>query len=323
MNPVWMANSIHFPRHGTVRNSPATASHIVRKLDLCHELDALRRAITMKTFATIVALCVSGGGFFGLAHGQSTTTIEKISSIAAASQCAAYEWKDRGVAPVAYMKGIAIVYARAVCHPERPDVKAASSPVAAPGKDAENSDGLSWYRSRFSAAGISKARNSKDYLRQTYVLLLGLGMRESSGQHCIGRDTASKFESSEGTTAGLFQASLQAHDSDPSLDTLYAYYKSNPNECLLDIFKKDVSCTLSDWKNWGTGEGAEWQKFTKICPAFATDFAAVVLRKNGGHEGQFGPIVERETEILPACDAMLHDVQKLLEKDPKTCADLH
>jgi hypothetical protein len=284
-------------------------------LQLNREFIMKARTIFLATSVLTVSLC-------GAAHALSPNTIQKISEIAERSRCATYDWKDRGVAPKAYMRGMALVFARAICHPERENVKVASSPVPVPSKAAENSDGLRWYNSRFSALGIAQVRNGLDNLRHTFTLLVGLGMRESTGQHCTGRDMTANFNTSDSAEAGLFQTSWGAHSSDPSLAKLFAHYKANPSECLLNVFSKGVSCPPSDWKNWGKGEGAEWQKLTKKCPAFAADYAAVVLRKNGGHAGEFGPIVRREAELLPACHSMLQDVQKLIVTNPELCADL-
>src|SRR6185369_11724644 len=57
---------------------------------------------------------------------QAPSVVDQIGRIAANSPCARVRWKDRGLAPAAYMRGMALVYARAVCHPERADVQVVS-----------------------------------------------------------------------------------------------------------------------------------------------------------------------------------------------------
>ena len=45
-------------------------------------------------------------------------------------------------------------------------------------------------------------------LRRLFVLLMGLGMRESSGQYCEGRDRSAHNTSADTAEAGLFQVSF-------------------------------------------------------------------------------------------------------------------
>ena len=50
----------------------------------------------------------------------------------------------------------------------------------------DDKDALSWYRSNFTAKGMSNEIAGADTLRHLFVLMLGLGMRESRGHHCEG-----------------------------------------------------------------------------------------------------------------------------------------
>jgi hypothetical protein len=75
-------------------------------------------------------------------------------------------------------------------------------------------------------------------------------------------------------------------------------------------------------KTGGSGEGAAWQKLTKACPAFATEYAAVVVRKSGGHLGEFGPLRKHKAQVAPVCESMLSEVQKLVESNPELCSTL-
>ena len=54
----------------------------------------------------------------------------------------------------------------------------------------KSSDVLAWYDPQFRAAGMENAVSGADTLRHLFVLLFGLGMRESSGRYCAGRDTS-------------------------------------------------------------------------------------------------------------------------------------
>src|ERR1700684_1036431 len=55
--------------------------------------------------------------------------ITALRTIASQSQCAAHNWTARGKAPRSYIEGVTLVFARAVCHPERADVQAVSASV--------------------------------------------------------------------------------------------------------------------------------------------------------------------------------------------------
>ena len=129
---------------------------------------------------------VSGGSSSGgsSSGGSTPGSVAALESIASSSACASRSFHNRGRAPSGYVKGVALTYARAVCNPTRSDVVAASR--AETGDD--DSDALSWYHSNFAAAGMSNASSGRATLRHTYTLLLALGMQESSGKHCEGRD---------------------------------------------------------------------------------------------------------------------------------------
>ena len=68
-------------------------------------------------------------------------------------------------------------------------------------------DALSWYRSNFAAIGLNNDEDGIDTMRHLFVLLMGLGMRESSGQFCCGRDQSASNTASDTCEAGLFQSS--------------------------------------------------------------------------------------------------------------------
>jgi hypothetical protein len=147
-----------------------------------------------------------------------------------------------------------------------------------------------------------------DTLRHLFVLLIGLGMRESSGRYCEGRDRAADNTTADTAEAGLFQTSYNASLESPLLPKLFAHYAANPDG-FVSVFKEGVRCTAANLENYGSGPGAEFQRLSKACPAFAAEFAAVGLRVDRSH---WGPVNRREAEIRPECDAMLQEVQATL-----------
>lgn len=253
---------------------------------------------------------------------QSQSALDRIGTIAESSTCASVNWRDRGRAPKAYMRGMALVYARAVCQKERADVLVVSSASAPSGSLADKKDALTWYQPEFAALGMSNATDGVDTLRHAYTLLIGLGMRESSGRYCVGRDLSANFTTADSAEAGLFQTSFGARAQHPALSALHQHYKADTSGCLLDTFSKGVSCKASDAKNHGVGEGVQWQQLTKTCPAFSAEYAAVLIRAHGGSHSEFGPIRKKKAELIPACEGMLKQVEDLVRSAPEVCSAL-
>jgi hypothetical protein len=257
--------------------------------------------------------------------------LAKIRNIASKSECATYNWKGRGHPPAGYIPGVAQIFARAVCHPESADVKVASSAAGAAQGDG---DGLVVYQPDFEAAGMRNDVAGVDTLRHAYTLLIGLGMRESSGAYCEGRDVSACFNDGDSAEAGLFQTSYGAHQHSPALGMLFAHYAADQRGCLLDKFKGPVcqvrksqnpDCPDADSNPVGRPPGLDWQKLTKSCPAFATEYGVVVLRTHAGptkEHGEFGPIINHQVELHFNCDVMLHQVQTYVEQNPSICSEL-
>jgi hypothetical protein len=249
-----------------------------------------------------------------------------------ASECSSYRWLDRGVASEGYVQGVAITYARALCHPERPEVKAAS--VAADSSVHKN-DGLLAYASKFQALGFDNKKSGSTALRSTYAMLIGLGVRESSGKFCEGRDVSMCFSEADSAEAGLIQTSFGASKALPDLRDLFDIYKNNRRDCLVDEFGGPKICRVRKSSNpdcpdttsdvAGSGPGAEWQRLTKTCPAFAVEYGAVILRKKGGSgsngtpKGEFGPIRTGKVELISACVAMLEKIELIVVEKPEGC----
>lgn len=253
---------------------------------------------------------------------SSEGTIETIRKLAAAPGCIAPDprigWRNRGSAPKAYIEGMALVFARSVCENSRPDVKIASSPYSSSPASAKY-DALSSYYDTFTSKGFSNNISAVDTLRRTYTFLIGLGMMESSGRYCVGRDLSANFTTAESAEAGLFQTSWGVHRVDSTLEALFDQYNKSDRRCFSEVFTRNISCDAKDAITYGTGIGADWQRLTKACPAFATEYAAVVLRKSGGSAGEFGPVRKQQVEIIPACDSMLQKVQAYVESTPGAC----
>lgn len=206
-----------------------------------------------------------------------------------------------------YIKGMAAAYALVYCKLKNGDLAALN--MAGPVTLDASLDALVWYKDRFEEEGLSTPIHSVDILRHLFVLLTGLGMRESSGKFCAGRDTTAENTSAETAEAGLFQTSFNATVASPLLAGLITKYAGSTK--LLDIFKEGVSCRGHDLENFGEGVGLEFQRLSKACPAFAVEFAALALRHLRTH---WGPINTHAAEIRLECDNLLKQVQAEVDK---------
>jgi hypothetical protein len=233
--------------------------------------------------------------------------ISTITRIAEESAAADIRWKDRGPAPRGYIKGMALVFARCYCKLQAGDPVAIAMAKANTGNT--DRDALAWYAQKLHNAGLNVDASGVATLRHLFVLLIGLGMRESSGRYCEGRDRSADNVKAETAEAGLFQTSFNARSASSLLPTIFQSYTNDPAG-FLEIFREGVKSTEADLNNFGTGAGQAFQKLSKESPAFATEFAAIVLRNQRSH---WGPINRKEVEIKPACNDMLKEVRNAVD----------
>lgn len=232
---------------------------------------------------------------------------DMIKEVVKGSSCASYAWKNRGVAPLAYMNGMALMYAKQVCGQGSEFIK--------PDKITGNYklySGPKPYQDALAYYGISGGELN------TYTFLIGLGMRESSGRYATGRDYTRNFIKSDSAEAGLFQMAYVARVFNKELEPLYKDFASGKRSCELATFKDEKSSKTksTDSKTYGTGEGAEWQKLMKRCPAASAAWAAILVRSQLRH---FGPIIRKEVEYRNDCREMLKKVEAIAK--PR-CAQL-
>lgn len=242
--------------------------------------------------------------------------IDKISDAARGSPVVQIDWPDRGRAPLGYVEGMALVFGRLCCKLSADDAAVAEMAKAATA-DA-SVDALAHYAQQYAALGMNNSTDGVDTLRHLLVLMIGLGMRESSGRHCEGRDMSAENDSAETAEAGLFQTSWNARTAHESLVPIFVAYRGNPSG-FVETFKKGVSCSETSWKNWGEGDGFEFQQLSKKSPAFAVEFAAVGLRWRRRH---WGPINTKAAELRRECDDLMREVQAIVAATPGACDDL-
>lgn len=280
-------------------------------------MKALRNDVQLKTlfFVARIGLIVLFASAIFCVTAFSATPLDEIKAIGANSACGNYPWRNRGKTTRGFAKGHALMFAYALCHQARPEVRLVMQSKTGDGKH----DALTHYEGALTRIGLDFEVGGTDTLRATYVLLYGLAQRESSGKYCEGRDLSSDFTSANSAEAGLYQASWGANRLSLEMKNLFDKYENNERGCMLDVFKEGAVCKSSSAKNWGKGIGAEWQRLTKECPAFATEYAAILIRLSGGSRGEFGPLRNMAAEVRPECDLMLKAVQSYVGRNPNVC----
>jgi len=245
----------------------------------------------------------------GLPPVLSDADIENITQIAMNSPIARYNWRDRGMAPPGYTKGFALSFANVY---RKLKVGHAPSIEMAKAKTTNSKDVLVVYAAEFAALGMDNNTAGADTLRHLYALQLGLGMRESSGRHCEGRDMSASNVTSDTAEAGLYQTSYNARSCSPTFGQEFNEYgpaTGNP-QGFLNVFAEGVYCNASSWQNYGSGDGAKFQRMCKEQPAFAVETCAIVLRNLCNH---YGPINRKEAQLRQDAADMLMAVQNYID----------
>jgi hypothetical protein len=203
---------------------------------------------------------------------------------------------------------MALVFARVYCKLLSGNAYAVEMAKADTGNSSK--DALSHYASLFDNLGMDNDASGVDTLRHLFVLLLGLGMRESSGRYCEGRDISANNVSSETAESGLFQTSWNAREGNQELlQKLFSEYRAKPVG-FMEVFKEGVTVRPNNLQNFGSGDGEDFQRLSKECPAFAAEFAAIGLRNIRTH---WGPINTHAAELRPEADRMFLRIQQAVD----------
>lgn len=244
-------------------------------------------------------------------EGLDVGLVKVIKQCAKNSQLASYDWKDRGRAPIGYVQGVALSLALAQTKLKANDPLAVS--MAQADRKEPGADALSWYSDKFAARGMDNSKPGLDTLRHLFVLLMGLGMRESSG-----RCSEGAFENftAVAAEAGLFQTSWDIALASPLIPVLLETFWADPNG-FLSTFAEGVTIEADGLVNYGTGDGARFQFLAKFCPLFSCFVAAIGLRYRRTH---WGPINRYEVELVKEADDLLKAVQAIVSAHPAPVA---
>ncbi len=228
----------------------------------------------------------------------------QIYTMAATSEIADYPWPDRGIAPTGYIAGISLAFAYAVHQGDDDDAVNVMSQAQG---NAEK-DALAWYNAEFAKLNMSNKTAGVDTLRHLFVMQMGLGMRESSGRYCEGRDLSADNVESDTCEAGLFQTSWNIRSGSPIIEPLIFDFWDNPRG-FLQQFKVGITATENNLNSYGTGDGVRYQFLSRFAPLFTVMVTGVGMRVLRQH---WGPINRREVTIKKEADDLLKDVQELV-----------
>jgi uncharacterized protein (TIGR02594 family) len=250
-------------------------------------------------------------GSIGL--GLSNEQILEITKIAENSKIATYDWPGRGRAPTGYTVGVALCFAAAQTQ------LALNNPAAVfaaqPDSKKPDTDALSWYAAEFKTIGLDISQPGIDTLRALFTLMLGLGMRESSGLYYTGKDPGASNTTADTCEAGAWQTSWNIRSACPYIPPLLSRFWENPNG-FLPNFKQNITPKPADLLTYGTGgsDGARYQWLAKYAPAFTAAVTGLGLRTLRKH---WGPVNRKEVTLSRDAAAMLQAVQSyMLEPEP-------
>lgn len=244
--------------------------------------------------------------------GLTADQIADILALAQASPLMMYSWRDRGIAPVGYIPGMCLVFGLAM----QWSLEGCTivDAMAQADRNDPDTDVLSWYRAEMTALGWNNSGSGPDTLRHLFALMIGLGMRESSGRYCEGRDLSASNVEPDTAEAGTFQTSWNIKSASPQIPDLAEIYWKDPNG-FLEEFQQGITPSGDELQNFGVGaEGTKYQFLSKFCPAFHALVTAVGLRYRRQH---WGPVNRKEIELLRDADALLEEVQEVIEVSPE------
>jgi len=222
-----------------------------------------------------------------------------------------YVWDERGRSPSGYIAGMGQCYALALTWLAADDLVAIEMAQGETGDT--DTDALAWYTVDFAKLGMSNTMTGIGTLRSLFVLMIGLGMRESSGKYYEGRDVSATNTTADTAEAGLFQTSWDIKSASPNLPRLMESFYADPNG-FLPMFSQGLTPTSSGLTNFGSGQGAMHQFLSKYSPAYAVMIAAIGLRTRRKH---WGPINRKEVELVADAAEFLADVEELMLEGPE------
>lgn len=236
---------------------------------------------------------------------------------ASASPLIHYPWHGRDRAPAGYIKGMGAALAECCRLLKAGDRALLAITTPATGDPAH--DVLDWYAPELKAAGAHLGEPA-DRLVAVSTILLGLGMRESSGRHCDGPDTPEDrgppghpvATTPDNAEAGLFQVSFDSIRKHADRQAVVDAYAGRND--LMSVFAEGAGCERpAHWPaEVGTGDAAAFQRQMKECPLFAVVYSALLSRQL---RAEWGPINRKKVEAKPEAVSLFTQIRDLVDAE--------
>ncbi len=257
---------------------------------------------------------------------------KKVIALVTASPLTKYDWKpNRGIAPIGYLNGLALtfarVYAKLVAGDYYANVIAKDIDLNSVGM---GNDAISYNHDRFTAMGLGNIGDKKENIRKAFIILIALGMRESSGRYYVGvhKEGAVLRPGAANEEAGLFQisANLGVFSKNPDFRIIGKFYGSLRQQTgggLLEVFKQGLKVRISK-RNRGADRFSKFQDFCFTRPGLSAELAALGLRFRRTHWGPLKPETQKEKkepiELNPDAAKLFADIQTIVDSETdKSC----
>jgi Uncharacterized protein conserved in bacteria (DUF2272)/Peptidase M15 len=237
---------------------------------------------------------------------------QQVIDLVAKSKLPRSGWKDSSRAPLGYLNGMALTFARVYCKFKRGDWYALEM-AKAPTKGTEGIDALAHLAWRFRRSNMPVAVDGADTLRHLFVMLFGLGMRESGGKFFEGADRSAKHTNRTQIEAGLFQMSHSIGVENPervALHGIYEQLRTIPYDSYVGVFAQGLRLQGKRLTDNASSAAGLFRNFCQTQPALCAELAAMGTRVRRKH---WGPINRKTVELLPICNTLLQEIQALID----------
>jgi hypothetical protein len=234
----------------------------------------------------------------------------KIDVLCASSPLNAYDWDDRGQLPAGFYAGMAKTYALALTSDES-DIADAVAIMSKPCRGDAAHDALALYEDEFEDMDIDVRRGGIPTLRALFIMMIGLGARESSGDHWCGRDMSASNVEADTAEAGFAQTSYNISNFSPTIPPLLQLYWSDPNGFRPTFDRDCPPPDAEDLNAYGSGDGARYQFLAKYSPALHALITGVGMRLGCSH---WGPIKRGEVDLVEEVQELLQQVEVLVDE---------
>ncbi|MEO5667520.1 MAG: hypothetical protein ABIR96_05635 [Bdellovibrionota bacterium] len=269
-------------------------------------------------------------------------------------QCKEVEGKNgMNSVPVDFLKGMGYSLVRSLCGRGSMNEYSANSVgsvkglLTAPAGLYSKNDVLASSHYNTGAMNVAGPGNAAS----TYAILAALAMQESDANIVESVDTSknASLNSQQAAEAGAYQMSADSQDllDKGAYQELLGSYVSSLQAAASNPLRIEAICRISKFTGDGKNNSKKainpqeliqrvqqammgvsslspkldpekFQEMNKSCPAFATEYAALVARANLGHNG---PLVRGEVKPSEGCTQMFEKLSKM-SSDQSICSDV-